>query len=101
MCGELRVERISIHYFSGYHQNQSTVGAFYGACLTDHYFLAFGHIDVGGDSSVHVRVLAACARDRYLHVQSQAVISNHSIGLTAIQTYAVVLELIVNLGASR
>src|SRR5229473_5848042 len=101
MCGELRVEQISIHYFSGYHQNQGTVSAFDCAGLTHDNFLAFGHIHVGGDSSVHIVESATCGRDRKLNPQFQVVVSNHSTSLTAIQTYARVSELIGDLGECR
>src|SRR5258708_9751082 len=101
MCGERRVERISIHYFSGYHQNQRTVRAFYSAGLTHYNFLAFGHIDVGGDSSSHVVELGVTSCDWKLNFQSQVVISNRPISLTAIQAHARVSELIVRLGACR
>src|SRR5260370_28039605 len=99
MCGELRVERISIHYFSGYPQNQRTSGALNRTRLTNHNFLTLGDIDIGGYSSVPIVESTSTIRERHINPQFQVVVSNHPISLTAIHTHARVLERIGNFGA--
>src|SRR5438067_519368 len=100
LCEELQAVRISIHYFSGYDQNEGAVGTFHGAGLADHNFLAFRHVYVGRNAGLDVTDVALRAHGNgHLHPEANTVESHQPFLIVPARSHATVLELIDDLVA--